>query len=166
MHLKMAFFHCQKCHYHFKKNMNHNSHIKESGLSIKIDDKEITLDDAKRLVKGIASGEINKDEVEKMFGNIMDDIDTIHRSKATKNRTRMLQVFKTLSKIFIKFSIGDKTNDDKAGDEEADEEQPATTNLPDLESEESVEQRRNQKGQGLKILTPDQTLSRLPISLA
>ena len=39
-------------------------------------------------------------------------------------------------------------------------------NMPDLESEESAEQRRNQRGQGLKILTPEQMLSRLPISLA
>ena len=35
-----------------------------------------------------------------------------------------------------------------------------------LESKESAEQRRNQRGQGLKILTPDQMLSRLPITLA
>ena len=38
--------------------------------------------------------------------------------------------------------------------------------MPELESEESAEQRRNQLGQGLKIMTPDQTLSRLPITLA
>ena len=40
---------------------------------------------------------------------------------------------------------------------------------PDLESEESAAQRSNQsriKGQGLKILTPKQIFSRLPISLA
>ena len=36
--------------------------------------------------------------------------------------------------------------------------------MPELESEESVEQ--NQRGQRLKILTPSQILSRLPISLA
>ena len=35
-----------------------------------------------------------------------------------------------------------------------------------LESEESGEQRRKTKGQGLKIFTPQQMLSRLPISLA
>ena len=44
--------------------------------------------------------------------------------------------------------------------------QPGTTNMPDLDSEESAEQRRNQQGKGLKILTPNQMLSRLPISLA
>ena len=38
--------------------------------------------------------------------------------------------------------------------------------MPDLESEESAKQRRNQKGQGLKILTLDQMLSRLTITLA
>ena len=36
----------------------------------------------------------------------------------------------------------------------------------ELESEKSAEQRKNQKGEGLKILTPNQMLSRLPISLA
>ena len=39
-------------------------------------------------------------------------------------------------------------------------------NIPDLESEESAAQKRNQPGRGLKILTSDQMLSRLPISLA
>ena len=38
--------------------------------------------------------------------------------------------------------------------------------MPDLETEESAAERRKQKGQELKILTPNQTLSRLPISLA
>ena len=36
----------------------------------------------------------------------------------------------------------------------------------ELEDEESATERRNQQGQGLKILTPDQMLSRLPITLA
>ena len=46
------------------------------------------------------------------------------------------------------------------------DEHPDTTDMPELESEESAAQRRNQRGQGLKILTPNQVLSRLPISLA
>ena len=50
-----------------------------------------------------------------------------------------------------------KTNDD---------EQLDNTYMPDIESEESAEQRRKQKGQGLKILNPQKMLSRLPISLA
>ena len=38
--------------------------------------------------------------------------------------------------------------------------------MPDLESGESARQRKNQPAKGLKILTPEQMLSRLPISLA
>ena len=38
--------------------------------------------------------------------------------------------------------------------------------MPELESEKSAEQRRKHKGRGLKILTPQQMLRRLPISLA
>ena len=51
---------------------------------------------------------------------------------------------------------------EEESDKESDEnEEIDTTNMPDLESEESVT-----KGQGLKILTPNQMLSRLPITLA
>ena len=41
-----------------------------------------------------------------------------------------------------------------------------TTNMPKLDSEQSAAERRNQEGRGLKILTPDQMLSRLSITLA
>ena len=38
--------------------------------------------------------------------------------------------------------------------------------MPELESQKSAEERRNQQGKGLKIPTPDQMLRRLPIILA
>ena len=44
-------------------------------------------------------------------------------------------------------------------------EEETPRDMPDLETEKSAEQRRKTKGQGLKILTPQQMLSRLPISL-
>ena len=43
-------------------------------------------------------------------------------------------------------------------------EQPDTTDIPELDSEEYSAERRNQPAQELKI--PDQMLSRLPITLA
>ena len=46
------------------------------------------------------------------------------------------------------------------------DEQSDTKGMPELEIEESAEERRNQQGKGLKLLTPDQMLSRLPITLA
>ena len=45
-------------------------------------------------------------------------------------------------------------------------EQPDTTDMPDLESEESAPQGKEQKAKGLKLLTPNQMLNRLSISLA
>ena len=44
--------------------------------------------------------------------------------------------------------------------------QPDTTYMPELESGESAAERKKIDGKGLKILTPDQMLSRLPITLA
>ena len=38
--------------------------------------------------------------------------------------------------------------------------------MPELESEVSAAERRNQQAKGLKILTPYQMLSRLPITFA
>ena len=53
----------------------------------------------------------------------------------------------------------------KSEDKKTDE-QPDTTDMPQLESEESAKQNGKQKDVGLKILTPSQMLNRLPISLA
>ena len=47
----------------------------------------------------------------------------------------------------------DKSDEDKE-DYDSSNKQPDTTNTPELENEESAAQRRNQRGQGLKILTP------------
>ena len=60
----------------------------------------------------------------------------------------------------------DEKSDDKVEEDESANERLDTTDMPDLETEESAEQRRKRKGQGLKILTPQQILNRLPISLA
>ena len=54
---------------------------------------------------------------------------------------------------------------DEDTDEDTDEEM-VTAIMPELESEESAAERRNQQVQDIKILTPNQMLSRLPISLA
>ena len=56
---------------------------------------------------------------------------------------------------------------EKETDEEStsEDEEMDTTIMPELESEESAEQRKNQQGKGLKILTSNQILNRLLISL-
>ena len=49
---------------------------------------------------------------------------------------------------------------------EKSDEQPDTTDMSELESEESTTERKYQLRKGLNILKPDQMLSRLPITLA
>ena len=80
----------------------------------------------------------------------------------------MIVVCDQVRQTFIPPTVGDMNyvptydeSDDKTGDEQLD-----TTDMPDLEGEESAEKRRNQSAKGLKMLTPEQMLSRLPIPLA
>ena len=82
----------------------------------------------------------------------MKKAEQISELKSTPPRQKMFEIFNYLREIF---------NEPKTDDK-----QPDTTGMPELESEESAAQRRNQQGKGLKILTPNQMLSRLPISLA
>ena len=63
--------------------------------------------------------------------------------------------------------VDDEVDDeiDNETDDETDEQQD-TTDMPEIESEKSAEQRRKHEGKRLKILTPEQMLRRLQISLA
>ena len=70
--------------------------------------------------------------------------------RLTRSQTEMIRILSLLKEIVDGFSYEELDN----------------ANMPELESEESAAQRRNQTGQGLKILTPNQMLSRLPISFA
>ena len=71
----------------------------------------------------------------------------------------MLPIFKQLEENFMGSKADEEVNDE--ADDETDE-QPDTTDMLELETEESPEQ----EGKGLKILTLQKMLSRLPISLA
>ena len=56
--------------------------------------------------------------------------------------------------VKLKRQKADDKSDDKADEDESANERLDTTDIPNLETEESAEQRRKQKGQGLQILTP------------
>ena len=82
-------------------------------------------------------------------------------------REEIINAFKKGIFLYIDgFQVEKETDEetDEVTDEDTDEEMD-TTIMPELESEESAVERRNQ-GKGLKILTPNQMLSRLPITLA
>ena len=107
---------------------------KESGLSTKMDNKKITLDNAEKLVEGIVSGKINKKEAKNMYKSTEDEANIIINSlRTTKARTKMVGIFRQLREIFVRSKTDDETDKD-----ETDDEQPDTTGMPDLESEESA----------------------------
>ena len=91
--------------------------------------------------------------LKKKYNDIVEDVTKIlNKQPLTTNEKNMIKILPQLKEII--------KPDDKKTDE-----QPDTTNMPELESEESAEQKRNQQRKRFKILTPNQMLSRLPISL-
>ena len=84
-----------------------------------------------------------------------------HRESNTKAAKTIIDVYNEVRRVFAKLDIS--THDEKS---ESKSKHPDTTDMPELESEESAKQRKNKQGQGLKILTPKQMIIRLPIFLA
>ena len=83
------------------------------------------------------------------YNNIANDVEAIiNRPIITRNQEKIVKILLLLKEI----------PEPKKSDKQRD-----TTDMLELEEESAVE-RRNQQGQGLKLLTPDQMLSRLPIT--
>ena len=122
---------------------------KNEGLRTNVDGREITLDNTEILLKDLGNETLDGNEFKREYKNIVSDVDAIiNKPTITRNQEKMVKIMSPLKEI--------PKLDEK----------PDTKDMPELESEESASERRNQQGQGLKILTPDQMLSRLPITLA
>ena len=107
---------------------------------------KITLDNVEKLVD-IVNGKISKSETIKRYNDIVDGINAIVKSRTTKARTKMVNIFKHFKEIFVRPVTDDKIYDktyDKT-DYETDEQQPDTTDMPDLEQEKSAEQNEKSK---------------------
>ena len=101
----------------------------------------------------MAKKKIGKNKVIDFYNNkLVEKAEQILELKFTPNREKMLEILNYLKEIFN----GLKTDD----------EQFDTTDMPVLESEKFAALKRNKQGKYLKILTPNQMLIRLPISLA
>ena len=105
-----------------------------------------TMNGVNDLVMKIDSKSISRDEAINSYNDVSKKGEKIAKLRQTKNRPKFWEIINSLKKIFDK--------------------QPDTTDMPDLESEGSAAQRRKQQGLRLEILTPNQMLSRLPITLA
>ena len=133
----------------------------KSKLMTRLEGRNITLKNVEKLLEDIISGKINKKKARDMYNDITEDVNKLNKLKPTESRKKVLPIFWQLEEIFLDPKVDDKV-DDKV-DNEADDEVDSTDMLP-LEDGKSVAERQ-QKGQGLKILTPQQ-ITRLPILLA
>ena len=138
----------------FNEILNTTTEAENNGLKANVDAREITLDKAESLLKDTGSGKINRHKFKEKYNDIVNGVISIlNKLVLTENQNNILKILSLLGEIY-------KSKDKKT------DEQPDNTNMPELESQESVEQRRNQQGKDLKILTPNQMLGRLPIYLA
>ena len=130
-----------------KKIINENKN-----LGTTINNEKYILKDANDLVDKIAIKKIGKNNTIKFYNKLVEKAEQISELRSTPPRQKMLKLFNYLRKIFDEPKTDDK--------------QPDTTNMSDLESEESAAQGKEQKAKGHKILTPNQMLCTLLISLA
>ena len=138
--------------------------------------KVININESDKLLYEIENSQITYEEALKRIENIRSDINKfLSEQSINLNQVNVLNILFMVNEIFTgeSESVGVSEKGDfeffkEKSDKEKQKsnEQPDTTDMPELESEESAAERRNQPGQGLKILTPDQMLSRLPITLA
>ena len=109
-----------------------------SGLKTNVDRKGITLDNAESLVEAIASGKINGSKFKRKYNNIVDDVEAmLQKSMITRSKEEMAEISSLLSEIL-------RSKEKKRN------EQPDTTDMTELESEESVA-RKEQLAKGLML---------------
>ena len=126
--------------------------VENEGLKINVDGREITLNNAENLVKDLSNEILDGHEFKNRYNDITNDVKAIaNKSPITRSQNKILETLLLLKEI-----LKPKKSDGE----------PNTTHTLELESEESASERRNQLGQGITILAPDQMLSRLPITLA
>ena len=66
---------------------------KNVGLKTNVDGREITLDNAERLPKGIANGKINGSEFKRKYNDIVDDMEAIlQRQPLARNHEKMINI--------------------------------------------------------------------------
>ena len=73
---------------------------KNDGLKSNLYGKEITLDNAESLLKGIASGKINGSEFKKAYNNIVDDVELVMQEPmVTRYQEKMIDILSLLKEI-------------------------------------------------------------------
>ena len=124
---------------------------KNEELKANVDGREITLDNTENLLEH-TNGILDGHEFKNRCNNIVKDVEAIvNNVLITRSQAKIVEILLLLKEI-----LNPKKSD----------EQPDITDMSELGSEASAAERRNKSGEGLKILTPNQICSRLPITLA
>ena len=108
---------------------------RNKNVSTTIDKERYTLSDVNDLVNKKTAKVSERMRLLIGSNDIVKKGEKIAELRQTKNRQKSLGIVNSLKEIF--------------------NEQPNTTDMPDLESEESAVQRRNQPGRGINFFTPD-----------
>ena len=96
------------------------------------------INNTENLLKDLGIGLVDGHEFKNRYNDIVDDIKAIvDKATITKNKKKIVKTMSVLREIL-------KTKSNKQTD---------TTDMPELESEESTAERRKIDGKGLKILT-------------
>ena len=100
----------------FNELLSTVTEAKNNGFKANVDGREITLDNAESLLKGIGSGKINKREFKKEYNDIADDVEKIsNRPMPTRSQNKMAEILSLLKELA----------------EEPPHEQPDTTDMPE-----------------------------------
>ena len=138
--------------------------------------KIINTNESNKLLHEIGNSQIIYKKALKRIENIRSDINKmITMQSLNSNQINLLNILFMVNEILTGESESVEVNKEgnfKVYKEKLDkekqvsDEQLDTRDMPELESEEPAAKRRNQQGQGLKMLTPNQMLSKLPIASA
>ena len=83
----------------FNEILNIITKAKNNGLKTNVDGREITLDNAESLLKGIVSKKMNKNEFKREY-NITDDVEAIlQKSMLTRGQKKIAEILSLLKKI-------------------------------------------------------------------
>ena len=138
--------------------------------------KLVNINESNKLLHEIENSQINYEEASKRIENICSDVNKVISMQSLNfNQINVLNILFMINEIFTGESESVEANKEgnfevfkeKLDKEKQESDEPLDIRgMPELKSEISAVERRNQQGQGLKTLTPDQKLSRLPITLA
>ena len=84
----------------FNEILSTITEAKNDGLKTNVDGREIALDNAESLLKGIASGKINGNEFKREYSNIVDDVEAMQKKPMlTRRQKKMVNILSLLTEI-------------------------------------------------------------------